>query len=107
MRPQEEALTAQSNSLARQKTWLFLGLCILLTVPYFAIERHLLFPATLLSPTAFDGMIPFSPWAVWLYLSLYPQIALPLLLGRERGELRQMAFGFGWIVVLSHFFFLF
>ena len=85
---------------------LFIGPGLLVAVPYFEIQRHPLFSATLIPLTSFDRAVPFWEPAIWLYLSFYLLLALPLLLARDRENLYQMAFGFGWIAAISHSLFL-
>ncbi|HTM51517.1 MAG TPA: fatty acid desaturase [Bryobacteraceae bacterium] len=89
------------------KTALFLGLGLWLTAPFFAVQYYPLFPAAAMPVTSLDELIPLAQPAVWLYVSLYVQITLPLLLSRDPRELRHMCFGFGWIVLVSHTLFLF
>jgi fatty acid desaturase/membrane-associated phospholipid phosphatase len=89
------------------KTALFLGLGLWLTVPFFAVQYYPLFPAAAMPVTFLDEWIPTAQSAVCLYVSLYIQITLPLLLSRDSRELRHMCFGFGWIVLVSHSLFLF
>ena len=97
-----------NHSIAtRQKLWLIFSLGILVTVPYFYLQRHLLFPAWMVPTVSFDRMLPFVPATSWLYVSLYLQIMVPLFLARDARELRTMIFGFVWIVLISHFVFLF
>src|ERR1022692_195907 len=97
--------TASTTMVAPTKSWkaaLALALGLLVTVPYFAIEHHLLFTLALAPLTSIDRMTPFFPLAIWWYVSLYLLLPLPLLLVRDSVNLRQMAFGFGWIALASH-----
>lgn len=103
MKPREN--TADTKLLAAvksRKAGLLLALGLLVTVPYFAIERHLLFTPALTPLTLIDRATPFFPLAIWWYLSLYLLLLLPLLLVRDSVHLGQMAFGFGWIALASH-----
>ena len=88
-----------------EKFAVFAGLGLLVTVPYFEIQYHPLFSAKIVPLTALDRLIPLLQPAVWAYLSLYLLLLLPLFLLRESRELRNMAFGFAWITVVSHLFF--
>src|SRR6185369_14487858 len=92
--------------LYRHKLWLFFALGLWVTVPFFAIQYRPLFPALVMPLSPIDRFVPLFQPAVWLYVSLYLQLTVPLLLARETGELRQMSFGFGWIVFVSHALFL-
>jgi fatty acid desaturase/membrane-associated phospholipid phosphatase len=84
-----------------------LALGSLVSLPYFWLERHVIFPARVVPMTALDRAIPFVPLAAWLYISLYAQLTLPLWLARDPQRLRQMLYGFAWIAVISHIMFLF
>jgi fatty acid desaturase/membrane-associated phospholipid phosphatase len=88
-----------------EKLAIFFALALLVTVPYFAIEYHPLFSVKILPVTALDRFLPLWQPAVWMYLTLYLLLILPLLLLRESRELGKMAFGFAWITVVSHIFF--
>jgi fatty acid desaturase len=92
--------------LYRQKLWLFFALGLWVTVPFLAIQYRPLFPALVMPLSPIDRLVPLFQPAVWLYVSLYLQLTFPLLLAREPGDLRRMAFGFGWIVFVSHVLFL-
>jgi fatty acid desaturase/membrane-associated phospholipid phosphatase len=97
--------TADTTMLAStksRKAGYLLALGLLVTVPYFAIEHHLLFTPALVPLTSIDRMLPFFPLAIWWFVSLYLLLLLPLLLVRDSVNLRQMAFGFGWIALASH-----
>jgi fatty acid desaturase/membrane-associated phospholipid phosphatase len=104
MRREPESANRSPDALFRVS--LFIGLGLLVVVPYFMIQRHPFFSATLIPLTYFDHAVPFWEPAIWLYLSLYLLLALPLLLARDRQNLYQMAFGFGWIAAVSHSLFL-
>jgi fatty acid desaturase/membrane-associated phospholipid phosphatase len=104
MRRETELSNNRADSLT--KLSLFIGLGLLVAAPYFAIQRHPLFPAILMPSTFFDRAVPYWEPAIWLYLSLYLLLTLPLLLARNYRILFQMAFGFGWIAIVSHSLFL-
>jgi fatty acid desaturase/membrane-associated phospholipid phosphatase len=91
-----------SWSVLLEKTALFLGLGILVSVPYFLIQFHPLFPAKIVPATALDRMIPLVQPAAWIYLTLYFLLALPLFLSKNLNQIRTMAFGFAWVTVVSH-----
>jgi fatty acid desaturase/membrane-associated phospholipid phosphatase len=92
------------RSLA-EKSAILVALGLLVTIPYFATQYYPLFAAKMVPVTALDRVIPLWQPAVCIYLTLYLLLVLPLLLARESGELRKMAFGFAWITVISHLFF--
>jgi fatty acid desaturase len=100
MKPATQTEDHSAATIA-EKLGYFFGLGLLLTVPFFAIQYHPLFPASVVPATAIDRIIPFYPRAVVPYLSLYALLVLPLVLVREAREMRIMAFGFAWITVVS------
>jgi fatty acid desaturase/membrane-associated phospholipid phosphatase len=104
MRREAERVNSSPDALV--KVSLLIGLGLLVAVPYFTIQRHPFFSATLIPLTPIDRALPFWEPAILLYLSLYFLLALPLLLARDRQNLCQMAFGFGWIAAISHSLFL-
>src|SRR5215510_1014745 len=87
------------RSIRLQKAGLFVGLGALVSVPYFLLQYHPLFPAVVVPVTAIDRIVPLVQPAAWIYLTLYALLALPMFLSRDVAELRTMAFGFGWIAV--------
>lgn len=90
------------QGLVAEKVALFFGLGLLLCVPYFELQYHPLFAPTFIPVMAIDQLLPFFQPAMWLYFSFYLFLALPLLLARKSRELRDIAFGFAWITVISH-----
>jgi membrane-associated phospholipid phosphatase len=91
---------------SRAERWgIFVALGLLLTVPYFTIQHHVLFPARVVPFTPLDRMVPLFQPAVYVYLSLDLLLTLPLLLARDSRNLRQMAFGFALVTCVSHLFF--
>jgi fatty acid desaturase len=87
---------------AAEKWSVFAGLGLLLAVPYFAIQHHLLFAASVVPSATIDRLVPFFQPAIYLYVSFYLFLTLPLLLARDRHDLCQMALGFAWIACTSH-----
>src|ERR1700691_4589837 len=90
-----------------RKAGLGLALGLFVTLPYVLIEHYLLFTPAPVPLTWIDRTIPFFPLAIWWYVSLYLVFPLPLLLVLHSVDLRQMAFGFGWIVLASQVVFVF
>ncbi len=90
-----------------ERLWLFAFLGLFVIVPYFAVQHHIVFQVRMVPATTLDRLLPFFPPAILFYLSLYAQVTLPLMLARDSRELRQMAFGFGWIAVVSNTLFFF
>lgn len=101
-----ETESSNNSANALTKLSLFFGLGLLVVVPYFMIQRHPFFPAVSIPLTALDRALPFWEPAIWMYVSLYFLLTLPLLLARDSRALFQMAFGYGWIATVSHSLFL-
>ena len=80
------------------KLLLTVGLAAWISVPYFVLQRWVLFPVTRMPAFALDRGVPFVPAAAWLYLSLYLLVPLPPLLTSEAAMLRRFAAG---IVVIG------
>jgi fatty acid desaturase len=94
-------------TLARDKAVVFASLGTITAAFYFGTPRVRLFDALVLAPTAVDAAIPFVPLFVLPYLSFFLLLLLPLLVISDREEMRDVAFGFGMIVVLASVMFLF
>jgi fatty acid desaturase/membrane-associated phospholipid phosphatase len=92
----------KGKSLQAERFAIFLGLGLLVTIPYFATQYYPLFAAKIVPVTTLDRTLPLWQPAICLYLTLYLLLVLPLLLVRDANELRKMAFGFAWITVVSH-----
>jgi fatty acid desaturase len=94
-------------NLAREKAALFAILGAATAVLYFGTLHSSLFPAVTVPATWLDRAMPFSPWFVAPYASFFFLILLPLFVVRDRAELRETAYGYGLIVLLSSVIFLF
>ena len=79
----------------------------LFMVAYFTLLRHPMFPVTLMSLTDLDRWIPFTPWSMvlyaslWLYISLVPSLLTwrelpPYLAAVTLLSLAGFAFFFFW-----------
>ena len=99
VRHQENPNGAQASTV--EKLGLLVALGVLLTVPYFLIQHHQIFPAKVIPLTPIDGLVPFFQPAVYAYVSFHVLLIVPLLLARDTRTLRQMALGFAWIVCFS------
>ena len=73
-------IIGDASASISEKLSIFLALGLLLTVPFFAIQYHPLFPASVVPVTVMDQLIPFYAPAVIPYLSLYGLLVLPFLL---------------------------
>jgi len=67
-------------------------------LPYIFLQRHQFFPATNMTPSFLDRMIPFSDQAVWLYLSVYLLMPVGPFLMVHRQQIFRYAMG---IVIIS------
>jgi fatty acid desaturase/membrane-associated phospholipid phosphatase len=92
---------------AGTRMWCLIAFGLLVSVPYFWLEHHVAFPVRTISSTVIDRVIPFVPFAAWIYISLYVQLALPFLFAADAAHLRRMIFGLAWISGVSHLLFLF
>lgn len=68
-------------------------LMIAFFVTYFAILRHPLSPPTVIPRIAVDHWIPFQPWTLAVYASLWLYVLLPSALMVSRRELRDHTLG--------------
>jgi len=90
----------------RLKLWLTIGLNLGVCAPYYFLQQHHFFPATLMRPTALDEAVPFLPAAVWLYLSIYLLMPIPPLLMTSRSQLARYAVGMAAMSLLADVVFL-
>ena len=96
-----------TESGMRDKLVLFTTLTVLVTLLYFGTLHSSLFDAVPVPLTALDLIIPFVPLFIFPYVSFFLLILLPLVVIDDPQELRDVAFGFSLIVVLSSVIFLF
>jgi len=90
-------------SVSAAERWgYFVALGLLMLVPYFAFGHHPIFQAHVMPLTAIDRFVPFFPPAIYVYVSLYAFLTLPLLLARNERNLRQITLGFAWIACVSN-----
>jgi membrane-associated phospholipid phosphatase len=91
------SLRADLFSRVAANWWLKLfGISAFITVFFFAYFTLLRFPVFGVTPmplTLVDRLVPFQPWTVWLYFSLWLYVALPPTLLRTRPELH----AYGWV----------
>lgn len=88
--------------------------CLLLVVlnaaayfPYLYLQQHTYFPVRTMQPSWLDGLIPFWPGSIWIYLSLYLLMPIGPLLLDLRSDLLRYASGILFICGLSGLIFLF
>lgn len=90
----------------REKAGLFALLGVMVSLLYFGTLHSSLFAARTVPITALDRAIPLIAIFLVPYLSFFLLILMPLLVITDRQELRDVAFGFGLIVVVSSLAFL-
>ncbi len=85
-----------------------IGLAVFWTIGYFFKPHTVAGPvvATFNPSIPLDGLIPFMPWAIWLYLAGIVLIALPLLLLRSSASFRRTVIGYALIMAISFIVFL-
>ena len=89
------AVEAWSRARPHLKLKIF-GISAFITVfffGYFLLQNHPFFPVHVIPLTAVDRAIPFTPWALGLYLSLWFYVSLPPTLLRTKPEL----YAYGWM----------
>src|SRR4051794_12108776 len=95
------------RTLLPQKLLMGLALNVLVCVPYYGLQYVELFSVTLVPATALDRLVPFTPSAAWLYLSLFVLIPIAPALMVSRAELGQYAAGIASLGLLSSIAYLF
>ena len=95
------------TSLWRVKVFWTLILTLWISIPYYWIQHAAVFPPSTMPATFFDDAIPFAPFMVWLYLSLYALLMIAPALVQHRTEVRRFVADFFLIssVSLAVFFF--
>jgi len=76
------------------KAALTLALTMFFCVPYFVLQRVLVFPARMLPVSALDRAIGFDPRWVWAYQSVYVLLILVPWMATTREGLRRYGAGF-------------
>lgn len=89
------------------KLALALGLNLFAFVPYFSLQRHIFFPVTVMTESAFDVWFSFAPEAVWIYLSLFLLMPVAPMQMETRNQLRRYACAVIVMSVIADFIFLF
>ena len=87
-------VTAYVTAQWRFKVRLTVALTLLFCVPYFTLQRVVLFPVRTLPLTALDTAVGFDPGWVWMYQSVYLLIGLVPWLATRRADLVRYARGF-------------
>lgn len=75
--------------------------------PYLFLQRHNFFPATTMSQTFLDRLVPFWPWTVWVYLSIYLLMPVGPFLMDNRQQLFRYAMGIMLIGLIADAIFFF
>lgn len=74
------------------------GFMWLFFLGYFQLLRHPAYPVTTMPLTPVDAAVPFTPWALWLYLSLWFYVGMPAGLAPD---LRRLLIYGAWGSALS------
>jgi hypothetical protein len=75
------------------KVLLFLTLGPAFTVFYYVPQWLPIFPSTTIPLTAVDKAIPFHPWWIWPYMSMYVMLPLPPMLSTRARDLARYTIG--------------
>jgi membrane-associated phospholipid phosphatase len=102
-----DTLTQRVSALPGHKVVLAIVLTLWLAVPYFTLQRYVVFPVTAMPPSALDRLIPFAEVAAWPYLSLFLALPIPPLLFSNTHDLRRYGGGMALIGLISDFCFFF
>jgi hypothetical protein len=108
IRPASVKVTEKNTpSLWRRKLVLATLLTLWVSVPYYALERWMFFPARVLEPGPIDRAVPFVQGTAWLYLSLYLLLPIAPIALATRRDVRRFALDIAVIALVSHLIFLF
>jgi len=90
------------------KIFWILVLTLWISIPYYWIERAAVFPPVTMPALFLDHAIPFVPFMVWPYLSLYPMLMIAPALLHHSASVRRFVvdfFCFSAISLAVFFFF--
>lgn len=91
----------------RSKAALTFALTAFFCVPYFALQRVVVFPVRTLALSSLDRAIDFDPSWVWAYQSVYLLLAAVPWMSTTREELRKYSAGFVLLSIVGFLFFFF
>ena len=75
------------------KVLLFLTLGPAFTVFYYVPQWLPIFPSTTIPLTAIDKAIPFHPWWIWPYMSMYVMLPIPPMFSTRARDLARYTIG--------------
>lgn len=89
------------------KLALALGLNLFAFVPYFWLQHNVFFPVTVMTESAFDAWLGFTPNAVWIYLSLFLLMPIAPMQMHNSQQLGRYALGVTAMSLAADLIFLF
>jgi membrane-associated phospholipid phosphatase len=87
------SIRSRVRSLLGTKLALLAGLNLLVYGPYFFLQRHHYFPEVPMPLSFWDRLIPFTPQALWIYLSIYWLVPIGPFLMNSRKQILRYAIG--------------
>jgi membrane-associated phospholipid phosphatase len=101
------SITQRVRSELRLKLALLIGLNLVVWTPYITLQRIHFFPPTEMPITFVDRAIPFSPNAVWFYLSIYLLLPIGPFLLVDRAKIFAYSRGVLGLSFIATLFFIF
>lgn len=103
-------LTRNKNSLPILVSWKFKWfagvLLFLITVGIYSLSnRYPLYPPKTVRLVSLDSKIPFLPWTIWIYLSIFIYLIVVYFLNRCVVSLNKHLYSFLTLVLISGFIF--
>lgn len=94
--------------LSTNNRFLFLIVQILLfTFVYVPLNRYQIFTPVTVKKTWIDHQIKLKPWAIWIYLSIYPVLMGAFWTMQGIQELNRFLYAFSFLLIFSGLIFLF
>ncbi len=100
-------LEERLRELFPQKVLLAFLLKLLVAIPYYSLQHHVFFPVTIMEPSLWDRLIPFTSNAIWSYHSIYLLVPIAPFLMVDMLQLRRYAVGMVAISLIANFIFIF
>ena len=77
----------------QQRIWTWLWCMPVLLTPPYVVSNHLTWlPAWTVPVLAPDRLVPFTPWAAWVYLGLFPLMWAAVLVQPTASDARRVVF---------------
>lgn len=93
------------RTLWRAKLVLTAVLPVWVLVPYALVQRWPIVPINVYAESFLDRLVGFDPDWIWVYVSAYILVPIPLWLTRTTDDLRLYVRGVVWICIISWAFF--